>query len=280
MKKVLFLAAVVMTLAACEKIVEVPTGGQAKEKKVRFEVVNNGWSVVTRSLEADGQAMTDLWVFDYVDGTMVQSVHKSAGDVDFSEPSVTMSYGEHSVYFVASRGKNPAVNGTEVTWGSPSDTFWKAVSVNVGSGSASSVAVALDRVVTKLRVAVNDAVPAGTASLVLTQGPWYAGVDYVTGAAVGESDDSRTVAVPGSYVGTEGQLVVNLFSLSDDAEWTADVSIVAKDVDGGVLGRAVIEDVPFMRNRVTEASGNLFAAVNGFSVSLNAEWLDSYSIEW
>ena len=280
MKKVLFLAAVVMTLAACEKIAEVPTDGQAKEKKVRFEVVNNGWSVVTRSLEADGQAMTDLWVFDYVDGTLVQTVHKSAGDVDFSEPSVTMSYGDHSVYFVASRGKNPAVNGTEVTWGSPSDTFWKAVSVNVGSGSASSVAVALDRVVTKLRVAVNDAVPAGTSSLVLTQGPWYAGVDYVTGAAVGESDDSRTVAVPGSYVGTAGQLVVNLFSLSDDAEWTADVSIVAKDGDGGVLGRAVIEDVPFMRNRVTEASGNLFAAVNGFSVSLNAEWLDSYSIEW
>lgn len=280
MKKVLFLAAVVMTLAACEKTVEVPTDGQAKEKKVRFEVVNNGWSVVTRSLEADGQAMTDLWVFDYVDGTLVQTVHKTAGDVDFSEPSVTMSYGEHSVYFVASRGKNPSVNGTEVTWGAPSDTFWKAVSVNVGSGSASSVAVALDRVVTKLRVAVNDAVPAGTASLVLTQGPWYAGVDYVTGAAVGESDDSRTVAVPWSYVGTAGQLVVNLFSLSDDAEWTADVSIVAKDGDGGVLGRAVIEDVPFMRNRVTEASGNLFAAVNGFIVSLNAEWLDSYSIEW
>jgi len=275
-----FVLAVVLAITACEKGVEVPTDGQSKVKRVTFEVVNSGWSVVTRSLEADGQSMTDLWVFDYLDGVLVQTVHKAAGDVDFSEPSVTMTYGEHDVYFVASRGKSPAVSGTEITWGSPSDTFWKAVSVTVGSGSASSVAVALDRVVTKLRVVVNDVVPTGMSSLVLTQTPWFAGIDYITGAAVGQSDDSRTVAAPSSYVGTSGQLSVNLFSLSDDAEWTADVSIVAKDGDGGVVGRAAIEDVPFVRNRVTEASGNLFAAQNGFSVSLNAEWLDGYSMEW
>jgi len=277
MKKVLFMA--VVMLAACEERVEVPQEAQ-KMKKVTFEVASNGWSVMTRGLEADGQEMTDLWLFDYVDGVLVQTVHKSSGDVDFAQPSVAMTYGEHSVYFVAARGKTPTVSGTEITWASPSDTFWKAVSVTVGSGSASSVAVALDRVVTKLRIAVNDEVPTGTASLEMTQAPWYAGIDYLTGAAVGESDDSRTVAVPASYIGTSGQLVVNLFSLSDDDEWTADVSIVAKDGSGGVLGRVDLEDVPFVRNRVTEASGNLFAAVTTFDISLNAEWRDSYVIEW
>jgi len=273
------MAVALMTLTACEEKVEMPTEPQ-KAKNVTFEVSSNGWSVTTRSLEADGQEMTDLWLFDYVDGELVQTIHKVAADVDFSSPSVAMAYGEHNVYFVAARGKTPTVSGTDITWLSPSDTFWKSVSVTVGSGSASSVPVALDRVVTKLRVAVNDEVPTGTATLELTQSPWYAGIDYTTGAAVGESHDSRTVAVPSSYIGTSGQLVVNLFSLSDDDEWTADVGIVAKNSGGDILGSVALSDVPFLRNRVTEAIGNLFTSATTFSVSLNTEWLDSYTLEW
>jgi len=268
-----------MTLTACEEKVELPTEPQ-KSKKVTFEVSSNEWSVITRALEADGQQMSDLWLFDYMDGQLVQTVHKVTADVDFSSPSIAMAYGEHNVYFVAARGKTPTVSGTDITWLSPSDTFWKAVGVTVGSGTASSISVSLDRIVTKLRIAVNDEVPNGTATLELTQSPWYAGIDYTTGAAVGSSNDARTVAVPSSYVGTTGQLVVNLFSLSDDDEWTADVGIIAKNSGGDILGSVALSDVPFLRNRVTEASGTLFTSATTFSVSLNSEWLDSYTLEW
>lgn len=252
----------------------------AGTKRVRFDVTNDEWKVATRALEADGVEMTDLWLFDYKEGVLVRTLHKSQGDVDFDSPSMLMDYGEHHVYMVASRGKTPSVEGTEITWATPSDTFWKDVTVTVSDGSSSNVAVTLDRVVTKMRVTVTDVVPAGVVSLVITPSTWWYGLDYTTGAAIESRNNERSVSVPTSFIGTSGELAVNIFGLSDSDEWVTDVSIAAKNTDGDVLGSVALDDVPFLRNRVTEASGSLFGASRTFTVSLGEEWLDSHVIEW
>jgi hypothetical protein len=281
MKKVIMILAVVAAVCGCERVVidDETAADVVQVKRVRFDVSSEEWRV-TRALTADGQDMTDLWIFDYVDGGLVKTLHKTATDVDFNEPTMPLAYGEHTVYFVASRGKSPTVTGTQITWGSPSDTFWKALTLNVGSGTASTVAVTMDRVVTKLRIAVADEVPATIATLEMLPRQWWYGLDYLTGEAVANSDAVRQVAVPASMAGTTGQLAVGFYCLSDDAEWMADVTIMAKDGDGAVIGSVSLADVPFVRNRVTDASGNLFASQSGFSISLNDEWIDSYTLEW
>lgn len=252
----------------------------AGTKRVTFDVSNDDWKVETRALEADGVEMTDLWLFDYKEGVLVRTLHKSQGDVDFDSPVMLMDYGEHHVYMVASRGKTPNVDGTEITWATPSDTFWKDVTVTVSDGSSSNVAVTLDRVVTKMRVTVTDEVPAGVANLVITPGTWWYGLDYTTGAAIESRNNERSITVPSSYIGTAGQLTVNIFGMSDSDEWVTDVTIAAKNADGDVLGSVALDEVPFLRNRVTEASGSLFGASRTFTVSLNEQWLDSHVIEW
>ena len=279
MKKI-FVLALVAVLCGCEKAVMDDGAEDVKQtKRVRFEVSSGAWRV-TRSLTADGQDMTDLWIFDYVDGGLVRTLHKVSTDVDFEEPVMPLAYGEHTVYFVASRGKTPNVAGTAITWASPSDTFWKALSVTVGSGTASTISVMLDRVVTKLRIEVADEVPANIATLEMSPGHWWYGLDYLTGEAVSTSAEVRSVAVPASMVGTTGQLAANFFCLSDDAEWVTDIDIRAKDGDGAVIGSVSLTDVPFVRNRVTEVGGNLFASQSGFTISLNEQWLDAYTLEW
>lgn len=287
MKKVMMMALAAAMMCGCEidasyALLNSVNGGGvgAPSKRVTFSVSSGDWSVVTRSLAADGQDMSDLWLFDYMDGELVRTLHKSQGDADFDEPMLTMQYGEHHVYFVASRGKSPAVSGSQIVWGQPSDTFWKDVALNVESGSSSSVAVVLDRVATRLRVSVNDQIPDGVAKLCVGPSSWYAGLDYTTGSSVAEQHTTREVTVPAAYIGTTGSLAVSIFGLSDSGEWTADMDISAKDADGNVLGRVVLDDVPFLRNRTTEVSGSLFASSRRFSVSLNSEWLDSYSLEW
>lgn len=279
MKKVILILAVVAAICGCERVEVNDDAAVVQTKRVKFDVSNGGWTV-TRALTADGYDMTDLWIFDYVDGGLVRSLHKTATDVDFNEPTMPLAYGEHTVYFVASRGKWPTVTGTQITWESPSDTFWKALSLNVGSGTASTVAVTLDRVVTKLRIAVADEVPATIATLEMVPGQWWYGLDYLTGEAVSTSAEVRSVAVPASMAGTTGQLVAGFYCVSDDSEWMTDVTIRAKDGDGAVIGSVSLADVPFVRNRVTDASGNLFASQSGFSISLNEQWLDSYTLEW
>lgn len=273
--------AAAVLLTCCTEYVRMDDTEDAvvAERRVTFEVSNGDWKI-TRALEADGVTMTDLWLFDYVDGALVRTAHKISTDADFSSPSMSLQYGDHTIYFVASRGKTPTVDGTEITWAQPSDTFWKAVSVNVGSSSSSVVPVTLDRVATKLRVAVTDEVPEGVTQICVTPDVWWYGLDYITGAAVDLRTTERVISVPASYIGTTGQLAVNIFGISDTDEWMADITITANDADGNVMGTVSLADVPFERNRATNVSGSLFAAGTTFSVSLNDEWTDSYNLEW
>lgn len=280
MRNAFFLLAVALMMVGCTTdYITIDDSTDVAEKRVTFDVNNGGWSV-TRSLEADGVTMTDLWLFDYVDGSLARTAHKASTDADFSSPSMSLQYGDHTIYFVASRGKTPTVDGTSITWAQPSDTFWKAVNVSVGSGSSSVVPVTLNRVATKLRVSVTDEIPDGTAQLCVTPDVWWYGLDYTTGAAVDSRTTERVISVPASYIGTTGQLAVNIFGLSDTDEWMADITITAKDADGNTMGTVSLADVPFERNRATNVSGSLFAAGTTFSISLNDEWTDSYNLEW
>ena len=279
MKKVLIIAALVMGFASCSKDVNVEEAGA---KKVAFDVQGN-WNspVFTRgSLSADGKEMTDLWLFDYVDGVLVQTLHQVSSDADFGTPSPTLSYGEHRIYFVVSRGTSPVINGTVISWLSVRDTFWKSMAVSVGGASASAYSVALDRVVTKLKITATDAVPDGTATVVVLPGTWYAGIDYLTGQPADMRDNEEmSVAVPDSYVGTTG-LAVSFFGFSSAAEWTTPLTVSARDADNDIIGMVNVAAAPFMANRATEFSGSLFSTSGAFTITLNDEWDTPWTGTW
>ena len=100
---------------------------------------SNDWKPVTRGyLEADGRDLTDVWVLDYQGDVLVQQIHQSDNTAeDFGQPSMTLAYGSHHVYFVASRGINPTLSTADktITWEKPSDTFWADYSVTVVNSS-------------------------------------------------------------------------------------------------------------------------------------------------
>ena len=279
MKKVLIIAALAMVFASCGKDVNVE---ENRTKKVTFELEGN-WNspVFTRgSLSADGKEMTDLWLFDYVDGVLVQTLHQVSTDADFGTPAPTLAYGEHRIYFVVSRGGSPVINGTVISWGSIRDTFWKAMSVTVGGASASAYSVALDRVVTKLKITATDAVPDGTATVVVLPERWYYGLDYLTGEPADMHDsEEMSVAVPDSYVGTTG-MAVSFFGFSSATEWTTPLTVSARDEDNDIIGLVNVAAAPFMANRATEFSGSLFSTSGTFTITLNDEWDAPWTGTW
>ena len=279
MKKVFVIAALAMVFASCGKDVTIEEAGA---KKVSFDVQGN-WNspVFTRgSLSADGKEMTDLWLFDYVDGVLVQTLHQVSADADFGTPAPTLSYGEHRIYFVVSRGGSPVINGTVISWGSIRDTFWKAMSVTVGGASASAYSVALDRVVTKLKITATDAVPEGTATVVVMPGKWYAGLDYLTGQPADMKDsEEMSASVPASMVGTTG-MAVSFFGFSSATEWTTPLTVSARDEDNDIIGLVNVAAAPFMANRATEFSGSLFSTSGTFTITLNDEWDAPWTGTW
>ena len=238
----------------------------------------------TRSLTADGKDMTDVWVLDYVDGTLVQQLHQSDNTAtDFGTPTLNLSIGTHHIYFIASRGAGASLNTTThaLTFTSVRDTFWKDYEITISGGTSSgNRSVTLDRIVTKLKLTFTDAIPEGAATFNITPSSWYYGVDYTTGeSSEATANGTIMVNIPSSEIGVVNE-AVSIFGFSSATEWATNIAINCKSASDAVLGSATITSAPFVRNRVSEYTGPLFGDSGAMTLSLNATWDDSYNGTW
>jgi len=239
----------------------------------------NGQS--TRALIADGKSMTDLWLFDYMDGALKQTIHQTSEDADFGSPTVTLAFGTHHIYAVASRGQSPVLDTEEeqIVWTKVLDTFWTDYAITVSASSSTTATITLDRMVTKLVINPNDLIPAGTARVDITPHTWYYGIDYKTGApAAASEDEAVTISIPASKIGTTTYF--NVFGLSAATEWNTDITVASYDDSDTETASVTIATAPFVRNRVTEYSGALWSVGSGLTLSLNTEWSTSYQGTW
>lgn len=283
MKNSFFAAlAVAASLTACDNNapMDAPTVPVRFFVQGDFSIANTPF---TRSLTADGKDMTDVWVLDYVDGALVQQLHQTSEDDDFGTPTLSLSVGSHHIYFIASRGQGATLNTTDhtMTFTKVSDTFWKDYELTITGGTASgSRAVALDRIVTKLKVVFSDAIPTGAATFNVTPAARHYGFDYTTGnptAAI--SNQTIAITIPNTSIGVTNESI-SIFSFSTAAEWTTDITINSKTSGNAVIGSASITDAPFVRNRVTEFSGLLFSAGGAMTLSLNTTWDTPHVDTW
>lgn len=253
---------------------------KSKEKVITFHV--NHFYETRATLSGDGGDLTDLWLFDYLNGELVQTIHQTNTDEDFGEPSISLSYGSHHVYFVASRGADASVNTTShiISWSTVRDTFWKDYAVDVTATMESNRTVTLDRMVARLRLTVNDEVPATTSKINFTADKWYYALNYMTGAAAEQGVRNTDISISTSYLGTSGNLVISAYTISDAEGWNLTATLTAYDDGNDILGQATIGDIPMKRNRITSYSGNLFNSSGLMSIGLNTEWEPEYTGIW
>lgn len=275
MKKIALMM-VVALLCGCQSVDLEP---QQDGKEIAFKVRHN---YETRAeLRGDGSILTDLWIFDFMNGEMVQQIHQVSTDADFAEPTITLAYGEHHIYFVASRGTSPVVDtdAKTIVFGSVRDTFWKDYEINVTSSTSSDRYVMLDRVVTRLRIIFDDEVPPTMATMGVQISKWYQGINYMTGEPTNDIAKTYSLEVPSSYIGTVGQLTASYYGFSGADEWTADITVTANSTTD-VLGTVTVQNAPFKRNRITEYHGNIFGSSGGMTIGVNDTWNDSYTGTW
>ena len=93
-----------------------------------------------------------------------------------------------------------------------------------GEYSNGNRAVTLDRVATKLRIAVNDEIPDNAAVMAITPSTWYYGLELHDGCCrCTEQRIQELLDIPASLHGTTGELAMTIFGLSGADEWTTDV---------------------------------------------------------
>ena len=223
--------------------------------------------------------MKDLWLYDYVGGSLVQTVHQSSTDEGFGSASVGITYGEHTFYIVASGGSDATTDGTTITWGRPGDTFYLAKTVDLQPTGDKNVSLLLKRVATRLRIVPSDEIPADISSIAW-QDTWYYALNYLTGEADGAQSTERSVSVPASYIGTTGELTVVAYSLCPIDGYTTDIKITARRSDESAIAEINLSDVAFERNRLTILSGGLATSTRSFGISVDDEWADDYNVGW
>ena len=287
-KKMMALASALMMLSCTsdEPQNEQPTGWESKTITFTFGDVLTQHAMTRADITS--LDLTDLWMFDYIGEELQQTVHQSNTDQGFGVLSASMGYGEHTLYFVASRGT--ASRGTTptsdtdaqtITWVKPSDTFWATATVTVSPSSESSQAVSLSRVATRLRITVNDEVPAQAAKFVITPAQWYYGIDYTTGNGIAPSaNQPREVNIPSSYIGTSGQLAIAIFGFVPSADWQTDITAALKAFDESTLGQVTLEDVSLRKNITTAYSGGILGTAKSFTLSADDAWGDEDVHTW
>jgi hypothetical protein len=283
MKKLMWAMASALILAACEKNEVINQTVDDGTTEVRFSV--EPWQVTIEPMgtraTASEAGMTDLWLLAYSSDTLADAMHQTKDDANFGTFSLKLKYGKYKFYAVSSRGLGAVVYTTArtITWDKVRDTFWAVDSMTVVGGSTANKTISLDRVVGRAVLHLTDLVPDGAQKVVFRPSHWYYGINYQTGAAVGDSDAEIDVNIPASYIGQQG-LQVSYMSISAEDDWTTGMVIAMKGAGDAELGSVTLSDVPMGRNKTVTMTGALLGGTRSLGVSLNDTWGDSSEINW
>lgn len=243
---------------------------------------------VTRAIEANGEALKELWVFDCYENSCALVAKQTDAQDDFGVVSMQLNYGSHKLAFVASRGEGSEVdvdNG-KIEWAKVKDTFWAVADVDVERGGDRDMAVALKRVVARLRVMMYDVVPSDMKKMKITAKGWYRGIDVRTGEAVGTLasdaavEEVSEVDIPSVYVGTQKRLAVSMWTIGRSEQWTQTIGIMAVDDKGESIGEIDCEGVPIGRNRVTNLGGYFLSGGKTGNVVVDDGWDEGVDFEF
>ena len=241
----------------------------------------------TRALEANGEAMKELWVFDVIGDSCALVCRQTDVDDNFGSVSMKLSYGNHRLAVVCSRveGSDVEVSNGRIEWEKVRDTFWNVVDCDVAKTGSTDISVTLKRMAARMRVTINDIIPSDLKTISITGEPWYKGIDVKTGEAIGGLSsiegvtDVSTLAVPSAYVGTEKKLAVSLWIMSKGNEWTEDVTVKMLGENGDVLSEVVCPGVPMQRNRVTNVTGYFLSGGASGNILIDDSWSDTYQYD-
>lgn len=275
MKRICLLLGVMAALfASCEKmsVADTDTSMESGKKEITF---NLSWSqqLVRSTLESEN--ITDVYILDYINGELSQSVHKVSSDGDFSSPTLTLDYGVHELRFIATRAIGEISNGIYTT-AKVLPTFTNATTLTIAAGSSKNVSVQLGRNVCNLQIVRTDNIPSNFKTLKVEFDDWYNSCNIYDDFYGSQSaEESRTLDLANNATGG------TFYSFCPSGEeWTTKVTLTAFATDNSMISTVSIPDVTMKINRKTVLTGEFFGRSGGFGLSLNTEWDEDENLEF
>lgn len=274
-------ALLVAVFTSCSK--ELIDDVQTEKKAVTFTCsVNEGESLEllgSRAITANGTALTDLAVFDYVGDELKNTYTQKSTDADFGTPTLQLEYGEHKLVFVLSRGADFSIDGSTCKWSKASDTFTKVVTLNV-TRTTGSQTTALDRVVTRLALYIVDEIPASVAKIRMTPSRFYNEYSIPTMQGVNPSTNYREADLTSARGKSNYPVTWFTLSPSDDV-WNIDATFTFLDENDNVIVTHSKSNIPLKTNRSTVIKGRCFDTSTNvpFTITVNDIWDNDYIMD-
>ena len=284
MKKVIFILITFVSLifTSCSNDYNDLTNQYNYSNEKQISIIFNGdfqYESFTRS--SDISFAKDIWIFDYMNDELIQTVHQNYEDDNFGTPQIKLKYGTHKMYFLMSGGDTP--NHMQyihtITWQKMGDTFWGTATAEIKESSRSELRVMLDRVVSMIKINSIDNKPENAKYIKVIPEIWHYGINYLTGKPetysenreiLFELDDNNTSNLEICFYGTaaeEESIQLQIFSLSQSKN---------------VIKYIKFTSVPFMVNRITKITTKLFDNTDSgdynYNFITNSAWNTGYVI--
>lgn len=275
---VLTLFAMAFAFASCShEAVNEP----AQKKMVQFEVTNvldvnvSDMSAPRRAAAGvtPGTAkLTDIWLF--VDGEIIR--HQECTDSDFGYPTLELTYGQHTVSFIASGQNVQEWVNNEWHTDNPKETYGYVLDLNVTSGTSVETIV-LSRICCNIKWGSYDNVPSNARTVVMRITQRSTSVNTnLNGVSL--TLDSVNYLVQDKIGST---VSVNMYSFPYANAATGDsvdTSVTFYDSSKRVIS-SHSKRVPVWANKVTEIRGDLFGCNPTAPLQVDNTAMEVYNVE-
>lgn len=221
---------------------------------------------------------TTLSYWDYIGDELIQK-----NTVETSAPlEMKLLYGSHNIYFLAHSSTDSGESSqTSFVPEKVTETFWTNFPLEVNNETSENQSISLDRVVSKAKITVKDAIPSDVRSMRMTLGSHYRTLDLKSGNAVNEPlPNSLSWELGAEYEGRNGlYFYIFTFTPTADQEYETSLKIEALSDTDEVLFSREANAIPLLRNRCTNVICRLFSSNAGISFSDPGDWEPELEIE-
>lgn len=268
-----FLLAVIM-LSACEKPIlseDDDAGKDTPPKTLKGNLILrvSGFEIipfdnVTRTKQDLKDVCTSLCfaVYDQSDKKIAYK-NQSASDSNFGQVGLELDKGTYQIVVVAHSGEgNPQMSTPAEVWftnktGFTDTYYYYNASVVVGDGQQ-SIDVVLEHAVAMFRLVTSDPVPDNAASIRVAYTGGCGRLNAKTGLGTGTQSQQRVMFdITESQKGKPITLELYTFPNEDNGLLKMDIGIYKENTD--VIREVVLENVPIVRNKITQYTGYLFS---------------------
>ena len=268
MKKTFTLCALfALILTACNNNAPAPT------QTVTFTVAT--FEQTTAPLKApaavilddeNGSPLTDIFVYDGEN-----EVAHQTSDMDvFGTVTLPMTYGEHTLHFVATKSKGLSFGNSILSMTSVGSTFGKHLTIDVTSTTENQDLI-LDQLTARLIISISDAFPSDADSIefVMDKRCMALRIDDFFGC---QEEVNNFKASCKSKAGQSGvQYIINNLVKLLDTEYKTNLTINVYNAQKTVIATVTVPNVRLAANTKTILSGNLFT-MPAATISVNTEW--------